>query len=192
MEKNKENHIRNKSSILPTIGIKGKKGQAEYLLENVFRIGFLMVALLAFFLLVNFYINNQIDTNRLEAEVLANRIIYSDAIMYKDPATQRVYTGIVDTEKFKDQNSIDKNIDYSNKRHATAKLELMNNIEGVVHYTNYLDKDQYESLKVLVDSGAKGKGSATEYEKNYPMTYKDDAGQYQYGTIKMTIIIPNS
>ena len=41
--------------------IRNKKGQVQYFLENAFRVGFLMVALLIFFLLINFYINNKID-----------------------------------------------------------------------------------------------------------------------------------
>jgi hypothetical protein len=183
---------RNDSKALSRMGPKGKRGQAEYLLENVFRIGFLMIALLAFFLLVNFYINNKIETSKLESEVLANRIIYSDAIMYKDSATQRIYTGIIDTEKFKDSNALDKNIDYSIKRHATAMLELTDNVDGKVRYTNYLNKDQYLNLKVLADAKTTGKGSVTRYVKYYPATYKDDSGSYRYGTIKMSIIIPNS
>jgi len=169
-----------------------KKGVLEYFLENAFRIGFLMVALLAFFLLINMYVNNQVDTNRLESEVLANRIIYSDAIMYKDPdpSIQRTYPGILDMKKFKDPNSLDSSIEYSIKRHATAKLELMDNTDGKIYLTNYLNKEQYDNLKVLM--GSSGKGSATEYTKYYPVTYKDDNELPRYGTIKMSIIIPNS
>jgi len=169
-----------------------KKGALQYMLENAFRIGFLMVALLAFFLLINMYINNQVDANRLESEVLSNRILYSDAIMYKDNAVQRTYSGILDMKKFKDENSLDNSIEYSNKRHATAKLELMNNIDGAIYYTLYLNKAQYDNLQVLIDSKGQGKGSATKYVKYYPVTYRDDADSLHYGTIQMTIIIPNS
>ena len=46
-----------------------KRGQAEYLFENAFRIGFMIVAVIAFFLLINYYLNNKIDTNQLQEEV---------------------------------------------------------------------------------------------------------------------------
>jgi hypothetical protein len=95
-----------------------KKGQVQYFLENVFRIGFLMIALLVFFLLINFYIVNKIDTNRLQAEVTANRIMYSDAFMYKEGS--RTYLGIVDARRFSTQN-IEEKVDYTIKRHAAAK-----------------------------------------------------------------------
>jgi hypothetical protein len=168
--------------------IKYKKGQAQYFLESAFRIGFLMVALLAFFLLINLYVINKIDTNRLQAEVTADRIMYSDAIMYNE--NSRVYLGIVDAKKFNDD-SLDKNVDYQIKRHATAKLELIDNINGDVKQIAYLGKLQYENLLVLAKSNGKGKGGATTYTKYYPVTFKDQE-IYTYMTIRMTIIIPNS
>jgi hypothetical protein len=167
---------------------KNRKGQVQYFLENAFRIGFLMVALLVFFLLINFYINNRIDTNRLQAEVTANRIIYSDTIMYEE--NYRTYLGIIEIKKFNDDN-IGEKINYLVKRHATAKLELINNDDGLVKHTAYLNKAQYENLDVLSKSGGEGKGGATKYSKVYPVTYTENR-TYHYGTLMMTLIIPNS
>src|SRR3989344_4030919 len=101
-----------------------KKGQIEYMLQNAFRIGFTIIALLAFFLLINFYINNKIDTRYVQAETLANRVIQSDALMLQDPGTFRVYTGIIDMEKFSDKTSLDKSIKYEFNRHAAAKVKI--------------------------------------------------------------------
>ena len=167
-----------------------KKGQVQYLLENAFRIGFLMIALVAFFLLINFYIVNKFDTNRLQAEVIANRIMYSDTFMYQK--NSRTYTGIVDITKFNDD-TINTNIDYTVKKHAAVKLQLVDNIDNKIEHVAYLSKDQYEILYVIVRSNAKGKGSATEYLKNFPVAYlNSSSGLYRYGTIHMSIIIPNS
>ncbi len=166
----------------------GKKGQVQYFLESAFRIGFLMIALLAFFLLVNFYITNRMDTNKLQSEVLANRIIYSDAIMWQEKENSRVYTGIVDMDLFS-STTLDMRINYTTKRHATAKLEIIDNIDGQIKSTAYLNKLQYENLEALV--GKKGKGAATRYIKNYPITYRDST-ESRYGTLIMDIIIPNS
>ncbi|MGV8141301.1 MAG: hypothetical protein ACP5NW_02580 [Candidatus Woesearchaeota archaeon] len=163
-----------------------KKGQVQFFLENAFRIGFLMLALLVFFLLINFYINNRIDTNRLQAEVTASRIMYSDTIMYEE--NYRTYLGIVDIKKFNDANIIEK-INYPIKRHATAKMDIISNENGSVVHTAYLNRAQYENLEVLVKSP--GKGGATDYQKNYPITYLE-GGEYHYGTLMMTLIIPNS
>jgi hypothetical protein len=165
-----------------------KKGQVQYFLESVFRIGFLMVALLVFFLLMNFYIVNKIDTNRLQAEVTANRIMYSDAFMYQE--NFRTYVGIVDARRFSSGN-IDAKVNYPIKRHAAAKLELVDNIDGKTKYTVYLNEAQYEILYTLARSRGEGKGSATIYNKKYPVTYLDN-NVYRYGTIKMSIIVPNS
>jgi len=176
--------IRNNSFI----NKKNKKGQVQYLLENAFRVGFLMVALLVFFLLVNFYIVNRIDTHRLQAEVTANRLMYSNTIMYEE--NYRTYIGIVDIKKFNDDN-IGQKIDYTIKRHAAAKLDIVNNINGSVMYTAYLNKAQYDNLQVMANNGAAGKGTAITYNKDYPITYLD-GGKYMYGTIKMEIVIPLS
>lgn len=167
---------------------KEKKGQVQYFLESAFRIGFLMVALLAFFLLVNFYIVNRLDTNRLQAEVTANRIIYSDAIMWQDNSNSRIYPGIIDITKFND-NTLSQRIDYSTKSHAAVQLTIVDTSDGSEKYTAYLNKAQYEILQGILNK--QGKGSATMYIKNYPITYKNGA-QYSYGTLIMNIIIPNS
>jgi len=168
--------------------IKNKKGQVQFFLENAFRIGFLMIALLVFFLLVNFYIVNRLDTTKLQSEVTANRMIYSDTIMYSE--NSRTYVGVVDIKKFNDATINDK-MNYPVKRHATAQLELVDNTDGKVKYTAYLNKAQYENLYVLSQSGGSGKGGAISYLKTYPVTYLD-GGKYFYGTINMRIIIPNS
>jgi len=174
-----KNIIRNK---------KNKRGQAQYMLESAFRIGFLMIALLAFFLLVNFYVINRIDTNRLQSEMVADRIMYSDTIMYEE--NTRTYLGIVDLKKF-DEDNIDKKVNYPIKKHAAAKLELVDNVDGQVKYTTYLNKAQYDILYTVAKSGAQGKGDATIYTKQYPVTYLNGTS-YKYGTIRMKIIIPNS
>jgi len=167
-----------------------KRGQAQYLLENAFRIGFLMIALLIFFLLINFYIVNKIDTNRLQAEVTANRIMYSDTFMYTNFDNSRTYIGIVDMEKF-DSTIITDKINYPTKRHATAELTLIDNVNGIVNKTVYLNKEQYDNLYVIWKSKGEGKGSSTMYKKDYPVTYYD-GHEYRYGTIVMRLLIPNS
>jgi hypothetical protein len=101
-----------------------------------------------------------------------------------------VYPGIVDMNKFND-NTLDTNINYPTKRHATASLTLINNQDGKVRAQAYLNKQQYENLETLINSKASGQGSAMSYTKDYPVTYELN-GAYYYGTIIMEIVIPNS
>jgi hypothetical protein len=169
---------------------KNKKGQIQYFMENAFRIGFLIVALVVFFMLINFFILNKLETQDLQAQVLSNRIIYSDAIMYEEENTFRIYSGIVDMKKFNDE-TINEKINYPIKRHATASIELIDNVDGKSIKTIYLNKAQYDNLNILASSSTEGKGGAAKYPKTYPVTYYDK-GDYRFGTLKIMIIIPNS
>lgn len=174
-----------------------KRAEIEYMLENAFRIGFTVVALLAFFLMINFYINNKIDTRYVQAEVLANRIIQSDALMLQDPNTFRIYTGIVDMDKFNDQTSLDKTINYEFNRHATAKVKIeKKDVYGVKSYVRdiYLNKNNWDNLKTLINSGSEGKGSASMIVKDFPVTcaYDKDFNLYDYCIMTVEVIVPNS
>jgi hypothetical protein len=174
-----------------------KKGQVEYMLQNAFRIGFTIIALLAFFLLINFYINNKIDTRYVQAEVLANRIINSDALMLQDPNTFRIYTGIVDMKKFNDKTILDRTIKYEFNRHAAAKVKMYKKDSyGLSIYLGeiYLNKNNWDNLKTLIDSGTTGKGSASLLIKDFPVTcaYDDKFALYDYCIMTVETIVPNS
>lgn len=174
-----------------------KKGQIEYLLQNAFRIGFTIIALLAFFIMINFYINNKIDTRYVQAEVLANRIIQSDALMLQDPGTFRIYTGIVDMEKFNDKTSLDTSIKYEFNRHATAKVKISKkDVYGNIQYFDdiYLNKNNWDNLKTLINSGATGKGSASMIIKDFPVTcaYDKELNVFDYCIMTVEVIVPNS
>jgi len=155
-----------------------------------------MIALLAFFLLVNFYVVNKIDTTQLEAETVANRIMYSNMVMYDDMNTGRVYVGIVDKQKV-DDSRIFNQINYLNERHVAVKIKLLNNNPSNANNDfvkeAYINKAQFERLKVIIDAnlGGSGKGGASMFIKKYPVTIKD-YDKYAYGTLVLEIIVPNS
>jgi hypothetical protein len=170
-----------------------KKGQANHLFHNAIRIGFMVFALLAFFILLNFYVNSKVEVQFLQSEALLNRILYSDAIMYSDTDTSRVYPGIIDMAKFNDAN-LDSSISYGDyKRHAAAKLKLLSKIpdaQGSLWKADaYLNKQHYDNMKPLLGKG--GKGAAQMYITHIPVTYLEN-GKYDYGTLVVEIIIPNS
>jgi hypothetical protein len=175
---------------------KNKRGQAEEFLENAFRLGFMFIALLIFFLLVNLYVTNKIDTRLLQAETLANRIVYSDTIMYSDPYTYRAYAGIVDMSKFND-GVLNGKIGYAFTKHAAAKLKLYEKpVQGQENFITeaYINREQYKIWKAMIDSGTSGKGSAVMTVKEFPATCLFDAkqGTYKYCTLVVEVIVPNS
>jgi len=175
---------------------KSKKGQVEYLLQNAFRIGFLIIALLAFFLMISYYINNQIDASYLQSQTLLNRILYSDTIMQQDLTTGRIYTGVIDMDKFSNPTVLDDGIDYGQyQRHVAAKLKLLNkefNPKDQFVADVYLNKDLFVNLQTVINSGGTGKSSGTMYISQYPVTYFGFDNKYHYGTLVVEIIVPNS
>ncbi|MFA5797772.1 MAG: hypothetical protein WC916_07120 [Candidatus Woesearchaeota archaeon] len=174
-----------------------RKGQAEYLLENAFRIGFLMIALLAFFLLITYYINNKADTRLLQAETFANRIVYSDAIMYQDEKTFRIYPGIVDLAKVNDTR-LDKSISYSATRHAAAKIKIVSKPQqdGTAIFIKdaYINRNTFENLYNMITARIYGKGSGIQVIKEFPVTCYDTTSTppYYYCTLIVEVIVPNS
>lgn len=177
--------------------VHNKKAEIEYLLQNAFRIGFTIIALLAFFLMINYYVNNKIDTRYIQAETIASRIINSDAIMMQDPNTFRIYTGIVDMEKFFDNTSLDKSIPFTFNRHVAAKVKMYEKTQyGNSNYIGeiYLNKNNWINLKTLLDSGVKGKGSASMIVKDFPVTcaYDKEFNIYNYCIMVVEVIVPNS
>lgn len=172
-----------------------KRGALEYLMSNFVRICFTMVAITIFFLMINYYVNNKIDAQRLQEETLLNRILYSGAIMYSDPVTSRVYPGIVDIGKM-DNANIDKEINYGEfGRHAAAKIKLERKITGNTAQSTlikdaYLNKNQFDNWQPILN--VPGKGSATMYITEMPVSYIDSSNKYDYATLSIEIIIPNS
>lgn len=175
--------------------IKGKRSQVQYLLENTFRIIFMTIALLAFFLLIVLYMSNKIDTRLVQAETLSYRILYSDAILYHDPDTFRAYAGIIDLGKVTDA-TLEKSISYTFKRHAAAKIVLYQkpDIKGSEQFIKeaYLNKDQWYNWKQLINA-VTGKGSASMLIKEFPVTCYDGLyDSYDYCTLRLEVIVPNS
>ncbi len=163
----------------------------QYLLENAFRIGFLMIALVIFFLLINFYVSTKIDIKQLQAETISARILYSEAITYQDPNTYRTYPGIIDASKFNSER-LDEFIPYTFSKYIAVKLTLFHKDGATLINEAHLNKQQYETWKVLIDSNIQGKGSVTYFQKLLPVTYKEKDGSFPYATLMLEILVPNS
>lgn len=176
---------------------RSKKGQIEFLIENAFRIGFAIVALLLFFVMINYYVNNKIETRYVQAEVIANRVMFSDSIMMQDPYTFRTRNGIVDMQKFLDPTSLDTGLPYKFVRYSAVKVKIYEKTSSgnlVFVGENYLNKNNYENLKNLVDSGVRGKGGAVMLIKDVPVTcaYDKQFNQSTYCIMTIEVIVPNT
>lgn len=159
-----------------------------------------MAALLAFFLLISYYINNRIDTRLIQAETLANRIVYSDTIMQQDPTLFRTYAGIVNLEKINDT-LIEQSLSYTPTRHAAAKIKIISKPQStgteVFIKEAYLNRKQFNDFYVMIRSGIQGSESAIQAVKKFPVTCYDKdisppASPYYYCTLVVEVMIPNT
>ena len=174
-----------------------KKSQIQYFLWNFLRITIAVVGLFAFIIMVNFYVNNKIDSRLLQAEVLSNRILYSDMITVQDPKTFRVYSGIIDMNKLNDSSVLDQSMPYMFRKHVAAKIKIYGqDVQGKRVFLKevYYNKEQWDYWTVLLKNNIYGKGSASQIIKEFPVTcaYDKDINRFNYCILVVEVIVPNS
>ncbi|HLC61469.1 MAG TPA: hypothetical protein VJI52_00445 [Candidatus Nanoarchaeia archaeon] len=159
------------------------------------RILFLVVLMFAIMLLIRSFVNTTIDSSELQANVFANRVLYStNAISYVDPDTQRVYPGIVDLDKLKSaisDKSLEKSISYGKKNlEIGAKFSVNDMKENKIDF--FYNEDFFREQEKIAGSGfTEGPGGAKLYVKNYNIIVQKGS-VLTNGVLTMSIVIPNS
>lgn len=164
-----------------------------------------LVALTIF--LIKIVVVTSIPTGEIEVNLFANRIYNSEAIMYKDADTGRVYPGIIDIGKFQDAADkggeklfiIEQDINYLPNNRLAAKIIasykeiLAEGVEGPgqrVEKAIYINKRLYELLEAPSRAGLSGPGSGKIYQRKTP-AYVLENGQQTAGNLEITIIRQN-
>jgi len=147
---------------------------------------FIIIALLAVWLLVNYMVITKLDSDYVEAEVMFNRLMYSpNGFTYTDPLTHRAIPGVIDLEKFTSEN-IDKSIKFGKPR-AAARLVLYR--DGAEMKNASLNGQWLRRWSPRI--GFAGPGASVLLEKEFPVVYKDGE-EFKTGLLKVNVVVPKS
>jgi len=124
----------------------------------VYRVIFLTLTAFVFVLFMNLLLTPVSFSDKAESEMLLARVIYSEAIHYKNPETERIYTNIIDFDKLYALKNEDKLEDYLREEfyHESRENLLVFNLTlNFVNPTNSQDitknfvsnSDQYMLLE---------------------------------------------
>jgi len=162
---------------------------AEEWLEQIPYIILTLVVMAGIFVLVNYYINLNVNVKPVENDVLMNRIFYApNSIMHVDNVTGVVYPGIIELSNFTNE-VLDKSIIYFYERHAAAKLSLYNQEKKLIK-TAYLNGLWFDRLEPLARNYITGAASAWIYYKSLPIVYMENDVK-QAGFLEIEVLIPN-
>lgn len=153
--------------------------------------------MLSVVILVRSFVVEKVDVIELEANLFANRLLYSpNGISFVDENTGRAYPGIIDFKKFgmnDMENKLLSSIYYGDSnRNIGAKITFKNfgsNEENLLFY----NKKFYDEKKILIESGlTKGPGGATSYTKKLNVLIFKNSNSMDKGLLELDIIMPNS
>ena len=171
------------------------KGQViKYTMVSIVRFIILAIVVFAVVMLFKMLIVNDLSVTQLKSGVLYSRLMYSpNAISYVDPHTGREYPGIIDLDKFNEEN-LKNATNYSEERHISAKLMLLNSkgqsIQGV-NSPIYLNRLWYDRWLPLSNKKFQGLGSTERNDYNLSVLYEENE-EFKQGMLKITILQPES
>ena len=177
--------------------MKNKKAITTFeILMWVPRIIFLVIVMFAVMILIRSYVTTTIDTSELEANVFANRILYSPtAISYYDKKIDRLYPGIIDADKFNSQKNekfLEKSSYYGSKNMEIGAKLFLKDLSDNNNLEVFYNEDFFKEQKKLAESGlTKGPGGARLFIKKYDVLLLKNNIPNK-GVLTMEIVIPNS
>lgn len=160
------------------------------------RILFIIVIMFAIMALVRSYVTITLDTSEVEANIFANRIVYSkNGISYFDSELDRVYPGIIDVEKFNSQQTekfLEKTIYYGEKNMEISAKLVLKDINKNREFSAFYNENFFKEQKKMVDAGfTQGPGGAKGFAKKYNVLITEE-GSLSSGILNIDVIIPNS
>ncbi len=163
-----------------------RRGQADYL-EWFPRLIVLAVAIVVIALLVRYYSNRDIDAAQMDRAAHIYRIYYDDIIMYSDPQTKRVYSGIVDMGSMDEKRLSDV---FSNSSRIGSCITTKPDPGcGIAEKTICQNKVVYDlGTSQMEETGI---GAATREVATFPVTLKDGEMRCT-GVLSITVVRMNS
>ena len=171
--------------------MKKAQGMTFGMIEMIPRIVFTAVVLITVVILVNLMIGTRIETNDIEADILANRLLYGlNGISHFDPVSGRVITGLIDFASF-EPGFLDKSLHLERNTFISTRISVFKKkAEGgtLVNETFY-NQPLFERLEPLSSAfiNVPGRGGVYKNSKKYPVVYQDDSGEHQ-GILEITVL----
>lgn len=178
--------------------MKMKSKKSELSFQGVIwipRIIFIIVSIFAVVILVNTFISKKIDIADIEADLLYQRLIYSNyGLSYYDEEINRFYPGVIDINKFA-TGSIEKELENSifygeDNNYIGAKI-LLKDIKEENEYVIFYNKDFFNDKLEIYNANLKGVGAVTGVERNIPILI-NEGGEFRNGFLNLLVLIQNT
>lgn len=143
-----------------------KKAQISHtVLKSILWFFFLIVVLLSIVFLVRGYITVVIDTKDIEADLFYSEVLFTrEGISYYDTIIDRVYSGIIDINKFNNE-VFSRSISYGSENYfISANFSLIDQ-DGIEIGSFVYNEEWYKKWKPLTKRYLPGPGSATKIQK---------------------------
>lgn len=171
--------------------LKSKKGFSFNTLMWLLRIGMMLLGIFSALLVINIFIADKVDLRAVEAGVISNRIIYSkEGISYVDPASGRVYPGIIDYTVMQKDNILNESIYMKNNDYVGARIALFG-LDGKEMRTTYYNKEWYDILRPK--SFVPGFGASKIFkDRRYVLVKKPGISTLVPAILEIEVITANS
>jgi hypothetical protein len=162
-----------------------------------YRIIVLLTVTLMLWIFVSYFVKLNVDVDGVEAEIFAQGLINSpNGTSYKDAATNRVYPGVIDFEKYnsgKLEEQLMKAFYFEENNYIAAEIHLLDKEKKPYNNVGkkYYNKEKFNRWYQMGKTGFTGAGAAKVYEKIYPIQIINQ-DKMEYGLLKIIIAIPNS
>lgn len=145
------------------------------------KILFLTAVLFAVVILVKVFIVAAIDVRQVESNVLISRLLYSrDALSYFDQDINRVYSGVIDLNKFKElsannPNFLDNKVISYGADNPIISAKIILKQEGKSDIIAYYNKDRYDKwVPRVLPTVRGGAGSVKSFKDTKYILVKEE------------------
>lgn len=145
---------------------------------------FITFVFISYVFFSNAFFKNRTATAEAETKIYAERLIFSnECLAYFTPATDRVYPGIIDSNKFTTER-ISMCMNFSAPGRAALKAEL---IENGVSLEAFYNKEKFPLWYGL--SELRGSGSYEKHQILMPVSVFEN-GEFHNAIINITVVVP--
>lgn len=169
--------------------IKMNKAQVSFtILQTIPRLIFLIIVLFSVIYLVRGYVADNLNVQKVQAEVFVNRIIYSpNGISYYDKELETTTPSLIDPKLLTNAN-LENLMNYKDDTFIAGKVILFDIQDKQIASAIYNEK-AYNRWTPLI--GQEGIGGVTQFKKSVLVTFINE-GKIRQGMLKFEVLMPGS